>query len=326
LLSRRQILSGSLAAAASAATIQTPRAQGPARITILVGFPAGGTPDLVARLISEHIRTKTGRTIVVENRTGGAGVIAMQAAVTAQPEAGTTLILSPAELLTLYPHVQATLRYDPFADFVPVASLASNPYGIACGPLAGVKTVPDFIGWCKANSAQANFGTPGAGTPQHFIGTMFARAAGIELQHIPYRGGAPALQDLLSGQIAALVSALPLIVGQHQSGTLAVIGTTGRARTASLPGVPTLVELGYASLVEEGVMGLFGTAKAPADDISQLSELLEAYVRTPEFAQTVRTFGQVPHSRTREAYLQELRAGSERWKAVVRDTGFKRSG
>lgn len=323
MLTRRKVLSHALMVSLGAATIRHSRAQGQPTINILVGFPAGGTPDLVARMVAEHIRAGTGRTVIVENRTGGAGVIAMQSALSAQPAGGTTLVLSPAELLTLYPYVRASLPYDPFTDFVPVASLASNPYGIACGPQADTKSVPEFVAWCKANPGKANFGTPGSGTPQHFIGTMFARAAGIELQHIPYRGGAPALQDLLGGQIAALITALPLIVGPHRNGKLSVIATTGRGRSQNLEGVPTLSELGYRGLTQEGVMGLFATKSVPPDDIAQLGALLETYVRTPKFADAVRAFGQTPHALNREAYMQELRAGSEHWKTVVKESGFK---
>jgi tripartite-type tricarboxylate transporter receptor subunit TctC len=324
-LSRRQFAAWAAGGLTAATWPQRASAQADpgGRITILVGFPPGGTPDLVARVIAERMRARLGRPVIVENRTGASGQIAMQTARTA-PAASTTLVLSPSEMLTLRPHVVKTLPYDPFADFVPVASLCSNPYGFAVGALTSVKSLAEFVAWCKANPRDATYGTPGAGTPHHFLGVMFARAAGIEFTHVPYRGGAIALNEVQSGQIAAIIAALPLLVTQlRPGGALNVLAITGRARSRSLPNVPTFAELGYEGLEAEGVLALVAPASLAAAEARKLTEAVEAIVRTDEFAQAVEKFGQQAYAMPAAEFATRLRRESERWKALVRDTGFK---
>jgi len=260
--------------------------------------------------------------VVVENRTGASGVIAMQVALASQG-GGTTLVLSPEVLLTLYPHTQKSLPYDPFKDFVQIGPMVSGPHGLATASMTSAQTLAEFLAWCKANPGKASFGTPGEGTPQHFVGAMFARAAGIDLLHVPYKGGVLALQDLQGGQISALISALPLIVSPHRNGSIKVLAVTGRERADTLPNVPTLKEAGFDGFLDEGVIGLIAPARTPAHEVRMLSDVVQKFVRSKEFAQAVSKLGQRAYARTLDEYAKELRQASEYWAVAVRTAGFK---
>lgn len=321
-LRRREVLLVSAAGAASALAPSAGYAQGDnSRITIIVPLPAGGTPDLVARLAAEHVRSLTGRTVVVENRPGASATLGMQAALAATP--GTTLVLAPEVLLTLWPYTQRRLPYDPDRDFVQIGPLAGGPHGLVTSKLAPARTMAEFLAWCKLNPTKSNFGTPGDGTPQHLIGFTFARQAGIELMHVPYKGGALALQDLVGGHLAAMITAIPLVVTPHQNGSVRVLAVTGLERSAVLPGVPTFKELGYEGHVDEGVMGLIAPVRTPAQEVSLLRDVLQKFSRTPEFANSLVKVGMRPYLRNLDDYAKEMRQASEYWRKAVQASGFK---
>lgn len=319
---RRDLVRATAVVATTSMLPATTRGQGdPARITLIVPTPVGGTPDLVARIAAEHIRSLTGRTVLVENRPGASTMLGMQVALTATT--GTTLVLAPEVLLTLWPYTQKKLPYDPDKDFVQIGPLAGGPHGLVASKLAPARTLAEFVDWCKANPAKATFGSPGDGTPQHLIGFKFARDAGIELLHVPYKGGVLALQDLIGGQLAAIITAIPLVVGPHQNGTVRILAVTGRERSAVLPGVPTFKELGYDGHVDEGVMGLIAPAKTPAQEVRLLRDVLQKFARTPEFAESISKIGMRPYLRDLDQYARELRESSEYWRKAVQAAGFK---
>jgi len=321
-LKRRGFLRGSVAGAASAMLPALARAQSDAaRITIIVPTPIGGTPDLVARIAAEHIRSLTGRTVLVENRPGASTMLGMQVALAAT--SGTTLVLAPEVLLTLWPYTQRKLPYDPDKDFVQIGPLAGGPHGLVTSTLTPARTLAEFVAWSKANPAKSSYGTPGEGTPQHLLGVTFARAAGIELLHVPYKGGALALQDLIGGQIASMITAIPLVVGPHRNGTLRILAVTGLERSAVLPGVPTFKELGYEGFVDEGVMGLIAPAKTPAQEVRLLREILQKFSRTSEFADSVVKVGMRPYLRNLDDYAREMRQASDYWRRAVQAAGFQ---
>ncbi len=287
---------------------------------MLVGYPPGGAPDLVARALAEQLQARGGRPVVVENRSGANGQIAME---TTRNASGLTVVLAPTEAIALNPHVKRTLPYDTFADFTPIASISSNTYGLAVGPLAPVKSIQEFATWCKANPEKATYGTPGVGTPHHLLGQYFGRAAGFEFRHIAYRGGGDVLQDVQGGTVASLIAALPLLITRQKPGVLTVIGMTGEVRDPALPDVATFAEAGYPTITADGSFGLFTSSKTPTTEVARLAELTNAIVRDPAFEKSIAKFGQKPHPLSVDEFKASLRQQFERWKAVVQDIGFK---
>lgn len=321
-LSRRTFLAGSTAAIGLASGGGRAFAQAD-RITIIVGFPPGGAPDLVARVVAENLKERTGRTVIVENKPGANGQIAMQTVLNATHAQGTTLILAPAEAVTLQPHIKKSLPYNPATDFVPISGVSSNTYGLAVGPLSKATTLKEFIAWSKAHPKDAAFGTPGIGTPHHLLGMRLARAAGFEYTHIAYRGGSDVLQDVQGGTVSSLIAALPLLVTRHKPGVLTVLATTGTARHKSLPDVPTFAEAGFPQMNQDGIMGLFASAKLPAADAAALSKAMAEAIRSEGFARSVDRFGQQPHLQSAAEFAETLKKDSAAWKQVVVDIGFK---
>jgi tripartite-type tricarboxylate transporter receptor subunit TctC len=230
---------------------------------ILVGFPPGGTTDVIARLLASELKNYS-PSVIVETRSGAAGRVALEALKSSAAD-GSVLSVAPLEGITLFPYIYKRLRYDGLQDFVPVTAVCAVPNLISVGPKVpvDVKTLADFVLWCRANPKQASYGTPGAGTPLHFTGVLLARAAGLEFVHVPYQGGAPAVQDSLGGQIAATIVPFDTPLPHIRSGHLRALASTGPQRSTVLPDVPTVRESGYPALERVGWWGTFLPAKSP---------------------------------------------------------------
>ena len=205
-ISRRQFVQSASAGAMLATLGQQVMAQAQIEnLKIVTGFAPGGTSDTTCRRVATRLTGSYAKTAVVENRTGAGGQIAIQF-VKGQPGDGATMLQTPTSMLTIYPHIYKKLSYDPATDLSPVSLACVFDFGFAIGPLvpASVKTINDFVTWAKANPAQANFGSPAAGSTPHFVGALLGMKANIELKHAAYRGTQPALQDMMGGQIAAV--------------------------------------------------------------------------------------------------------------------------
>ncbi len=218
---------------------------------IMVGFPAGSSPDFVSRLLAEYVKNYA-PSIIVDNRPGAGGRLPLEALKGGDRD-GSLMILTPGDQVALFPQVYAKLGYDALRDFAPVSTICLVQFLFVVGPAVPpeVKTVSDFITWCRANPKFASYGSPGEGTRPHFMGVSLARSAGLEMTHVPYKGGPPVVQDLLSGQIAAGVIVVSNVLPQIQSGKLRALATTAPKRASILPDVPTAREAGYPAL--EGV-------------------------------------------------------------------------
>ena len=205
LISRRQVIQSASASALLATMGQAAWAQTLDSLKIVTGFAAGGTSDTLCRRVATKMAPEYAKSAVVENKTGAGGQIAVQYVKDAKPD-GMTLLQTPTSILTIYPHIYKKLPYDPIADLTPVSAAAVFEYGLAVGPMvpAGVKTVPEFLAWCRANPALANFGSPAAGSAPHFIGALLGRAGNVDLRHVAFRGTQPAILDMIGGQIAAV--------------------------------------------------------------------------------------------------------------------------
>jgi len=316
----RALALGLLCAAAPAA----PRAQAPGTgpLHILVGFAPGGSTDVVARLLAERIAQTSDRPVLVENRPGAGGRIAAGALKRATPD-GSTVLLTPMVVIVLAPLVWRQLQYDPTKDFAPVAHLADFQIAFAVGADHPARTVPEFIAWAKARAARANFGTPSAGSQPHFFGVMIGRATGIDMVHVPYKGAAPLVTDLAGGRIPAGISALSDLLGQHRSGRLRIIATSGAQRSPLLPEVPSFKEQGFPAIEGTGWFAFYAPAGTPGPAIERWSTGIAAAVRIPEVRGKLVELGLEPTGTTPEQLAAIMAADTARWAPVVKASGFK---
>src|SRR5689334_13575453 len=237
--SRRTFL---LAAAGAAAAPWAARAQTTGKnLRIIVPFPAGGGTDVLARLVAEKLRGNYAPAVIVENRVGASGRTGVEAVKQAAPD-GTTLLFTPDFLLTVYPHSFRRLSYDPLKDFVPIALVARSALGIAAGPglPPEIGSIEGYLAWAKAHPKQAFYADTSPGGTPHFVGVMLAQASGVKLTPVHYKGGAPALQDLVGGQVPVSINPLSELLPQLKGGRIRVLAVTSPARSTFLPDVPTL--------------------------------------------------------------------------------------
>jgi tripartite-type tricarboxylate transporter receptor subunit TctC len=288
-------------------------------LKILVGYPAGGAVDVVARQMAEEMRA-LGYNTIVENKTGAAGQLATEAMLAA-PADGSTVVLMPGGNATIFPHVYPNLRYS-MADLKPLASVCSFAFGLGVGPGTPAKTLKEFVDWAKANPGKASYGTPGAGTAMHFMGVMFGRLAGIDFQHVPYRGGAAAMTDILGGNIPALATTLPNLVTHHKSGKLRILAFSGDQPLPGLPGVSTFKDLGYPDLRISEVFGLFASSKTPAPMLAELEKAMMTAAKSPRLVAAIEKLEFDSEVLNSADLSRKLKADFERWGPVIKATGY----
>ncbi len=295
----------------------------PKLATITTGFAAGGSADVTARILADQLRGKYADAVIVDNRVGAGGRIAVEHVKNA-PADGSSVLVSPSGMMVLFPHIYKSLRYEPLSDFTPVTSLAKFPFVLAASTLvpAEVRTLDDFLKWARANPQLSSFGSPGAGTSAHFAGIMLGRSAGFAYTHVPYKGMAPLVQDLLGGQIASGVltpaDALPLMA----SGKLRLLATTGTARSRFMPETPTFREAGHPDITIEEMYALYAPAAVPAAQIQQLAQMAQQMLAVPEVLAKLTQMGLEPVGNTPEQFKAYIRALHERWGGIVKASGF----
>jgi tripartite-type tricarboxylate transporter receptor subunit TctC len=288
---------------------------------MLVPVPAGGTSDLVARLIADRLREDLGRPVVVENKPGATGRVAIAAFKSAAPD-GTTLLFAPIALPVIGPLVFKDPGYDPAKDWAPVGQVARYEFAFAVGADHPARTVPEFVAWAKVNLPRASVGNPGAGSLPHFLGVMIGRAADIELVHVAYKGVAPLEAELMSAQIAAGISALSDLAPLHRAGKLRILATSGAARAPLLPEVPTFGEQGFPGIEAVGWHGVYAPAGTPPPVIDQLSRTIVAALQTPALQQKFVALGLEPTGTTPQMLAAIMAADTARWRPIVKASGF----
>jgi tripartite-type tricarboxylate transporter receptor subunit TctC len=319
---RRQLLT--VAAATAAFGLGTARAQATLeRAVILAGFAPGGTTDVTARRVGERLQGSYARQVQVENRTGAGGQIALTA-LKAAPADGSTLIVTPMSMLGIYPHTYRKLPYDPVADFQPVSRAVQFDYGFAVGPMvpATVRTAPEFVAWAKANVANAAFGSPAAGSGPHFLGELFARAGGVELRHVPYRGTQPAIADLMGGQVPSVCGPVGEFLPHLSTGRIRIIATSATARNRFAPTVPTFSEQGFRDLVLDEWFGIFVPGKTPMDIVNRLNAAVQTALGAPEVIEGLAQMGLEARGSTPAELAALLKRDTERWGPLVKTIGF----
>jgi tripartite-type tricarboxylate transporter receptor subunit TctC len=272
---------------------------------------------------AEWLRPGYAATVIVDNKTGASGQLAVGAVKTAPPD-GLTLLLVPTPYMAIYPHTYRKLPYKPDTDFTAVSLGATLNLGLAVGPLvpAEVKSLRDFVTWCRANPSKAHFGSPAAGSTPHFAGVMLARAGGFTLEHVAYRGPTPAVLDLVGGQIAAACVPLGDLQSFAASGKCRVLGTSGAKRSRFAPDVATFAEQGFGDVVIEDWFGFFVPAGTPREQVTRASAAIRGILARPELQQAMEPTCMEVQGSTPEAFAAQLKADTARWGPVVKAIGF----
>lgn len=320
---RRQILKGSLGLAALAAAPSLTRAQTADTVRVVAGFAPGGTVDTLARRVAHALTGVIAPSVVVENRTGAGGQIAVQAVVRAAPD-GRTILTTPMSMLGLYPHTYSKLPYDGMKDLRPISMGCEFVFGFAVGPAVpeSVTTIPQFWEWCRQDPRNATFGSPGAGSVPHFVGELVGRAGGLTLQHAAFRGSQPAILDMIGGQIPAVSGPVGEFLPHMEGGKVRIIGTTGAERTRFAPDVPTFVEQGMKDYVFTEWFGFFAPAKTPDEIIQKLNAAIQNALKTEEVISGLALMGLEARGSTPEELAERLAADTELWGPIVKDIGF----
>jgi tripartite-type tricarboxylate transporter receptor subunit TctC len=322
-LTRRHALRCGIASAAACAWPAV-RGQGlPDTARILVGFPPGGAPDIIARRLGELLAGKLARAVIVENKPGAGGRIAVDAARMA-PADGLTLLLNPAGVLTINPHTYKKLNYDPFKDFTPLSLAAMVDFGFGVGPAvpAEVKNIADFTRWARANMGKLSYGSPAAGSPPHFVGDALNRTLGLDMTHTPYRGGAPALNDLMGGQLTAAVLTLGDMIQHDKAGRLRLLAGSGPARSRFAPQLPTFAEQKVPGLEVRDWFAVYIAGTPPAEVATRAAALVREAASSPAYAQALATSSLDAAASTPQELDRLARADFERWAPIVKASGF----
>jgi len=322
---RRRALLQLAGAAALSPSLVVPaaRAQTAPTLKLIVGYPAGATSDALTRVLAEQMAVTLKQTVIVENKVGAGGRIANEVVKAAPPD-GTTLLMTPVATMGIFPHSYAgQLRYDPFKDFVPVAHLTNFQLGWGVGNTVPAKTLAEYVAWVKADPAKNGFyGSAAPGSIPHFFGVMFARAAGITLTHVPYKGTAAAMQALAGGEIAALSTVAADILALVQGNRARLLAVAGDQRDVTFPNVPTFKEQGF-DLVAKPWYGLFAPAGTPPATVERLAKAAMAAIADPAVAKRLVDMGLEPTGGGPDKLAAALKADYEHWGPVIKASGFK---
>jgi tripartite-type tricarboxylate transporter receptor subunit TctC len=319
---RRQLLQLALAAAAALVPRRSLAQLVDQPIRIVFPYAAGGSGDTLARLVADKMRVALGRSVIVEDRAGGAGRIGVMQVKNAAPN-GDTLLLTPIATMAVYQYVYKSLGYDPFTDFTPVSQLATFDFALAVGPQVPAQSLRQLVAWVKADPVlRAVYGGPGTGDLPHFLGVLFARAARLELRHVAYRGSAAAIVDLAAGQIPMLIVPLSDVLAMHKDKRVRILASSGKSDSPFAPDVPTFREEGY-DIEGSSWYAAFAPAKTPAATVGKLSAAMAAAVRQPDVVERLHAFGLVPTGTTAAELGAIQRADAARWATAVRLSGFR---
>lgn len=314
---RRILAAAALAWAAAAGPVQ---AQDKPALRILVGFPPGGSADVIARLVGDAIRDDYSA-IVVENRPGAGGRIALMQAKNARPD-GQTVIVLPSGPMVLFPHVYKKLEYDPVKDFTPVSLLARFQFGVVSGPASGVKDVAGMLAKARTDPGSATYGSPGLGTLPHFMGVLMEQATGVPFTHVPFQGGAPANNALLGGHIGYKFDVVSETAELHHTGKVRIIAVTGPRRDSQVPEVPTMKEQGI-DMEATAWFAMYAPAGIPPEALARLEHAVMAAVRKPALQERLLKLGYEPVGSSAAELAATQRADLARWERPIKATGVQ---
>jgi tripartite-type tricarboxylate transporter receptor subunit TctC len=324
-LTRRHLLQTTGASALLASLGQQAFAQAQPLETarLITGFAAGGTSDTLCRRVASRLQPDYGKAVVVENRTGAGGQIAVTY-VKGQPADGATILQTPTSILTIYPHIYKKLPYDPLVDLTPLTIACQFDFGFAVGPAvpASVKSVPEFLAWAKTNPAGANYGSPAAGSTPHFIGALLGKNGGVDLKHAAYRGTQPAMLDLLGGNVAAVSGPIGDITQHLASGKVRILGVSGAKRSRFAPDVPTFEEQGIKNVTHSEWFAFLLPAKASPEVVARANAAMKTALAQKDVIDGLATFGLEAMSSSPGELTELLKKDTAKWAPIVKQIGF----
>ena len=316
------LLGGALAASASGIPARAQLPHYPTRtIVLIVPFAAGGPTDIIARIISTALAQALGQSVIVDNRAGGGGNLGITYVARANPDGHTLLLTSTA--IAVNPGLFANLPYDPFKDFAPISELVNAPNVIYVRPGSGITSIADLVAKVKADPDKFNYSSPGVGTKSHLSGELLKLRAGINMQHIPFRGGGPSVQAVVAGTVQVGSVALAPVEPLIKAGTIRALAVTGATRWWSLPEIPTMIESGYPGFVSDTFNALFAPAGTPPDVLALLVKEARAAMAKPEARDAARRAGYEIVAGTPEQMTARLVAEIAGVKELVARAGIK---
>ena len=319
-MNKRQLLHATALAVATLCLVGHAQAQDfpPKKpVTLVVGFAAGGAADAAARLIAKKLGEDIGQTVIVDNKAGAGGNIAHQQ-VANGPADGSMLLFGSIGPLTIAPHVMK-VSYDPFKDLAAISGGVNFPNVLVVHKGLGVKTLAEFVALAKKKPGSVDFASTGAGSASHLAGELFNQRAGIEMVHVPYKGGAPALQDLLGERIASYFSAPPTALPQIEAGKLIPLATTGLSRPAYMPNIPTVAESGYPGFEALNWYAFVAPGKTPVAILERWNRAIVKVLADPGVKEALNKHGLTPQPTTRAELTDFMKKEDTKWSAIVRD-------
>jgi tripartite-type tricarboxylate transporter receptor subunit TctC len=296
-------------------------------IRLIVGFAPGGGTDYVGRAIGQRLSDALGQPVVVENRPGASSMVANEMVAKSAPD-GYTLLVAAAGAMTIAPNINSNVGFDTFRDFEPIALVVTSPYLLTVNPSVPARNLAEFTALAKASPGKLNFASAGTGGAPHLAGELYKRMAGVDLVHVPYKGLAPAITDVLGGQVQAVFADINLVLKQIEAGKLKALAITGTQRFAALPDLPTMAEAGLPGYQAQTWYGLVAPAGTPASVIKRLHAEVSKALALPEMRSQFATQGMLPASAsaTPADFAALIRTDFDKWRKLIKEAGIKASG
>ena len=291
-------------------------------VKIVVAFPAGGPTDFVARVLADKLKGALGQSVIIENKPGANAAIGAESVAKSDPD-GYTLFFTTAGAVVINPHMRANLPYDPVKDFAPITLVVNTMEVLVVRTDTPLKSATDLVALAKSRPDGIAMASTGVGSPPHLALELFKGSTGANVLHVPYRGAAPAVTDVVGGQVHAMFADLPVLMPQIRGGTLRPIGVGSKRRASVLPDVPTLDEQGIKDVYADNWYALFAPAKTPAPVIARLNAAVNAVLKDPETAKKLIEAGADPAAGTPEELAAFLKSELERWGKVVKEKNIK---
>lgn len=305
------------------ATLAVPaHAQGDKVTRLVIGFPAGQATDVIARFLAEALKAELGETVIVDNKPGQGGSIALGLVARAAPD-GSTMILAPLASLVINPHLYKNVAYNTFSSFEPVSRVCDLPLVLVVHPSLPVKTVPELIAYAKANPDKLSHPSAGNGTLSHVVMEDFKTRAGIRILHVPYQGSPPAMNDLIAGNVQVAMDTITVTKPHIDGGRLRLIAAGTLERLAMFPDTPTIAEQGFPGLEGVAWLGVLVPTQTPSEKVKRLSAAVVKVVKDPAMQEKFRAAGAIPRAMPDAEFATFLKSEDQRWSKVIASSGIK---